>query len=72
MVNNPCSQCLVVAMCKEGCFKLVIYLEKIKCISMEGGSDMQIPIDVVAYGVRNKILALCEGDKKWRWTNKWK
>jgi len=54
-------------MCRDECFRLVEYLETNQVKSLEGGSDPVIPLDVVAFGVRNGMIVLCEGEKKWRW-----
>ncbi len=70
-MNNPCEQCVVKAMCRDGCFRLIEYLETNQVESLDGGSDPLIPMDVIAFGLRNGMVSLCEDETKWRWGDNW-
>jgi len=59
-MNNPCSQCIVKAMCKDKCHMLVNYLYIKRCRrkghSIHKYDDGMIPY--IAFGVRNKAITL--------------
>ena len=66
--ENPCNECLVVAMCKKECNKLTQYLYNKKCKTEDKARNIR-SYEIVALGIRLGVIVLYDEDRKWRWNH---
>ncbi len=62
-MNNPCDECIVKAICQEGCESLVLHLKK--HISKEGYTEDSYW--TIADWIRNDIVALIDNDRDYKY-----
>jgi len=66
---NPCELCIVRAVCRKECDKLIQYLSFKRCKTDHIGNILR-SYEIIALGIRMGLISLYDDDKKWRWNNK--
>jgi len=62
---SPCSECIVLAMCKNPCYALVKYLNDKKCKYKNEPYFTRYPMNRVALGIKKGIIKLYKEDTEW-------
>lgn len=62
-MNNPCKECLVTAICNEGCYRLEAFLDE----NLKGASRIKhfTTLKVLADYIRQEKLYLYDNDTRW-------